>query len=249
MINIDFNSSLKNEIKDLSNNRKDIESCGLIYFDEKKLKFNIYSCKNIAFDKKNFFSISSLEYLKCSQLGKIVACFHSHNNDNNEFSEIDMLNSNKHNITFILYNIKNDIFNMYYPNTYKNKYIGRPYITEVSDCFSLAIDYYKKELNVSIYCPKEIAYPKNLKDINSIYEDFFEKQNFIKLDKNTPFKKHDAFFMLFPNVSEVYATHCAMNIGNNTILHHPYNSFSCVNIYDDFYRKHTKYIVRHRSMI
>ena len=41
MINIDFNNSLKNEIKNISNNRKDIESCGLIYFDEKTLKFNI----------------------------------------------------------------------------------------------------------------------------------------------------------------------------------------------------------------
>lgn len=248
-MNIDFNDSLKNQIKCISNKNKNIESCGLIYFDKKNLKFETYECKNLAFDKKNFFSISSLEYLKCSLLGKIVACFHSHNNENINFSEMDKLNSNKHNVTFILYNIKNDSFNIYYPDGYKNNYIGRPYITEVSDCFSLAVDYYKKELNVNIYCPKEMAYPKSLKDIKSIYEDHFEKQGFMKLDKNTPLKKHDGLFMIFPGVSELYATHGAMYIGDNTILHHPYNSFSCVNIYDDFYKKHTKYIVRHRSMI
>jgi len=246
---IDFNDYLKKRIRLIGNENKEIESCGLIYFNQNNFKFEIFKCKNKALDKRNFFSISSVEYLKCSFLGKIVACFHSHNNDSNEFSEIDKLNSNRHNITFILYNTKNDIFNIYKPNTYNNNYLGRPYISQVSDCFSLAADYYKKELNVNIYCPKEIAYPKLLKDINSVYEDHFEAQGFVRLEKDVKIKKHDGLFMVFPNVSEKHATHTAMYIGNNTILHHPYNSFSCVNIYDDFYRKHTKYIVRHRSMI
>jgi hypothetical protein len=118
-----------------------------------------------------------------------------------------------------------------------------------SDCFTLMQEYALKEENVKINFPKINSYPRSLKDIKSLYENNFIEQGFVKLDKDTPLKKSDGLMMLFPSVSEEYPTHAAVFLGNNLILHQPYNSFSCVNLYDSFYKKHTSYVLRHRSKL
>jgi hypothetical protein len=118
-----------------------------------------------------------------------------------------------------------------------------------SDCFTLMQEYALKEENVKINFPKINSYPRSLKDIKNLYENNFIEQGFVKLDKDTPLKKSDGLMMLFPSVSEEYPTHAAVFLGNNLILHQPYNSFSCVNLYDSFYKKHTSYVLRHRSKL
>jgi len=249
MNNIEFDKKIKHQIKQECLKKLKEESCGLIFFDEKKYEFNIYPCKNIAKNKNNFFEISPKDYLQCSLKYKIIGCYHSHTNDSLEFSEIDKDNSNKYNIHYILYNTKKDQFNIYYPNTQKNNYIGRPYITEISDCFSLVQDFLKKEANINIWFPSGMSYPKDLKDIKGVYHDNFDEQGFIRLDKNTKLQKYDGVMVAYPNISEEYPSHCAIYLENDTILHQPYNSFSCVTMYDSLLKKYTKYILRHRSKV
>jgi len=245
---MEFNSQIKNAIKSLANKRGFEEVCGLIFFNEKDYKFDVFPCKNYANDRKNNFSISPQDYIKCSTLGKVTACYHSHINDSLEFSEIDKNNSNMYNIYYILYNVKLDKFNFYAPREQNNKYIGKPFILGISDCFTLMKEYAWNEEKISIEFPRDIIYPRNLTDIKDLYENNFKEQGFLKLDKNVKMQKSDGIMMLFPSVSEKYPTHAAVYIGDNLILHQPFNSFSCVNIYDNFYRKHTSYVLRHRSL-
>lgn len=249
MIQIEFNQKIKNKIKELCLKNQNQESCGLVLFNEKTFKFDVFPCKNKAQDKNNNFIISPQDYLRCASLGKITACYHSHNDDNIDFSEIDKQNSNKYNIFYILYNTKFDIFKFYQPNSEKNNYIGRPFLLGKLDCFTLAQEYFLKEENINIYVPSDHQYPKALTDIKGLYEDHFESQGFIRLDKNIELKKSDAIMMIFSNISETYPTHVAMYIGDNLILHQPYNAFSCVNLYSSAWKKHTSYILRHRSKV
>jgi proteasome lid subunit RPN8/RPN11 len=249
MNNIEFDKKIKYQIKKECLKNKIEESCGLIFFDEKKYEFDIYPSKNIAKNKNNFFEISPREYLKCSLNYKIIGCYHSHIDENIEFSEFDKINSNKNNLIYVLYNIKYDKFNIYYANTKKNNYIGRPYITQISDCFSLVQDYLKNEAGINIWFPDGMSYPKSLKDIKGVYHNNFEEQGFLQLDKNTKLKKYDGIMVTYPNISEEYPSHCAIYLENDTILHQPYNSFSCVTIYDNLLKKYTSYILRHRSKV
>ena len=246
---IEFDKKLKNKIKEICLKNKFEESCGLIFFNQNNFKFDIFPCKNRASNKRINFSISPQDYLTCNSLGKIVASYHSHVNGSLEFSEIDKQNSNIYKICYILYNLELDQFNIYYPNTEKNPYIGRPYITQVSDCFSLVKDFLKKEANIDMWFPDNMTYPKELKDIKGLYHDNFEQQGFLKLDKNTKLQKYDGIMVAYPNISEEYPSHCAIYLENDTILHQPYNSFSCVTKYDNLLKKYTKYILRHRSKV
>jgi len=247
MNNFEFNLQLKEKIKFEAKKFAPYESCGFIYVDKQTLKFEIFACKNTAKNKVNSFSISPQEYLNCSYLGQIIACYHSHTNDNINFSEIDKENSNKYNIHYILYNLNKDYFNFYIPNTEKNHYIGRPFILGISDCFTLMKDYAQRERNVFLNFPKYTAYPKDIKEIGALYEKHFLENGFVKLDKNVKLEKDDGIMMIFPAVCEDYPTHAAAYLGDNMILHQPLNSFSCVNIYDNFYKKHTSYVLRYRG--
>lgn len=244
-MNIEFNTQLKEKIKQEAAKAFPKECCGFIYLDRASYKFDVFPCKNVAEQKNNNFTISPNDYLRCSYLGQIIACYHSHSNDNTEFSEIDKDNSNKYSMHYILYNVKKDLFNFYTPNSEKNPYIGRPFILGVSDCFTLVQDYARKERNINLQFPKNSLYPKDLKEIGSLYEENFLANGFVKLDKDTELKKHDGLMMIFPAISEKYPTHAAVYIGNGMILHQPFNSFSCVNIYDNFYKKHTSYVLRY----
>lgn len=248
-MNLEFNFQLKEKIKNESIKKYPQEICGFIYVDKNSYKFDIYSCRNVANNKTNNFLISPQEYLACSSLGKITSCYHSHSNDNLDFSEMDKENSNKYNIHYILYNVKHNQFKFYSPNSEKNTYIGRPFMLGQSDCFTLMQEYALKEEKIIINFPKINSYPRSLKDIRDLYENNFIQQGFLKLDKDTPLKKSDGLMMLFPSVSEAYPTHAAVYLGNGLILHQPYNSFSCVNLYDGFYKKHTSYVLRHRSKL
>ena len=245
---MEFDIQIKNFIKELAQNKKNEEICGLIYLDNKNYKFQVYPCQNRSNDKKNNFTISPQDFLNCSSLGKITACYHSHINESVTFSEIDKNNSNMYNIHYILYNIKHDTFSFHIPNKEKNPYIGRPYIMGKSDCFTLMKEYALKEENINIYFPESLFYPKHLDDIKSVYADNFKKHGFLKLDKNTKLQKSDGLMMTFPGVSNDFPTHAAAYIGDGLILHHPFNSFSCVNIYDTFFKKHTTYVLRYKEL-
>lgn len=246
---VEFNNQIKQIIRKESISEFPKEICGFIYFDKINYKFDIFKCKNIAYSKNKNFTISPYEYLECSKLGKIVACYHSHSNNNKEFSEMDKENSNIYNINYILYNVKYDTFNFYIPNTEKNNYVGKPFILGKSDCFTLMQEYAQKEENIILKFPSNILYPRDLKSINDLYEKNFLEAGFIKMEKDVDLKKSDGIMMLFPAISNQYPTHAAVYIGNNLILHQPYNCFSCVNLYDNFFKKHTSYVLRHRSKL
>jgi proteasome lid subunit RPN8/RPN11 len=245
---MEFNIQIKNQIKNLSLKKFPEEICGFIYSDKDNYKFDVYPCKNKANNKTNNFIISPQDYLNCQKLGKIVACYHSHCNDNIEFSEIDKNNSNIYKINYMLYNVKHDHFNFYFPGASNNPYIGRPFLLGKSDCFTLMKEYALKEEGVKIDFPKELVYPRNLEDIKDLYENNFKNQGFSKLDKNTKLEKSDGIMMKFTSVSEEFPTHAAVYLGNGLILHQPFNSFSCVNIYDNFFKKHTSYVLRYKEL-
>ena len=76
-------------------------------------------------------------------------------------------------------------------------------------------------------------------NIIDLYETNFKNQGFIKLEKGTKLNKSDGIMMMFPGVSDKFPTHAAVYTGDGLILHQPFNSFSCVNIYDNFFKKHT----------
>ena len=240
-----IDKKIKNFIKKQALENIPNECCGFIVKENDS--FKCIPCNNTATDKINNFKIASLEYLKIQNKYKIYYIYHSHTNENCDFSEMDKNCSENLNLPIILYNIQKNIFKIYQPINISNNYIGRYFEIGINDCLSLVEDYFKNELNfiINFYenwkqirenLNKDLISAKEVGE-NIIKDKIFEKNGFKNIG-NKNLIKNDIL------VLNVYNKHFAIYLDNNKILHQPMLSFSKIENYCNFYRRHTELVYR-----
>jgi hypothetical protein len=100
-----INNKIISDIKKYSNSNLDSESCGFIVESDHSLLF--LPVENKHPDKKNYFLVSPLDYLKIKNKYKILYFFHSHFS-NSSFSDLDVFHQKYHNMNMLLYNLDTD---------------------------------------------------------------------------------------------------------------------------------------------
>lgn len=208
------------------------ESCGFFYDD------SIYPCTNIAVNKANSFKISSKDYIIANKI-KPLGIYHSHPNGPQKHSLYDRIKSEQNNLSSIVYDLKSDSFNYYFPNGFLKKYLGIPFKIGANDCLSLARKFFKNEYNVNI-----IDYPRSedWQDKNPNYFiDNYEKENFIEVKEA---KEGDIFLIKF--LKNYPPTHILIYLGGELVLHHPRNEPSCITIYSEPWQIRTAITLRHK---
>ena len=220
------------------------EACGFIL--EKNNYIYPKKTLNISKDKSNFFLIDPLEFLKNIKDNKILYIYHTHTNDNIDFSETDKKMSNLLNISLILYNIKYDVLKIYSPYTFSNKYIGRYFEYGKYDCFTLIKDFYQNELNKKLIFSEKL-YALNLKelDLKKIILELYE-MNSLELINSTATNKYDIILLdYFRNNSP---KHFGLYLGDDLILHHPAMGFSKIEEYNSIFKKQTHLVLRNKNL-
>ena len=239
-----LNQELKLKIKSISLQTPQRECCGFVVSNGGE--YHLFECANVSDNPTYHFLISSTDYIRATQSGKIIGIYHSHCLDEVcEFSEYDKVISENHKLYSILYCIKLDKFLIYEPNGYKNVYTGKDFIIGKQDCFSLVRDYYK-DLHIQIK-----DYPRDDNWVNKTkhwYDIDFVNEGFLKVcgefDESLA-KKHDVIlFRLIPNVP--HASHAAIYLGNNLILHHPRNGYSLIENFNESLKRRAMMVVRHK---
>ena len=117
---------IKRFIRDHALEETPNECCGIVYQDKETNTLNAIKCKNVAENKRMTFSIDPIGYLEADELGEIIAFYHSHVNED-EFSDFDIINSEHHEIKFIMYCLKTATFHEYEPKSYESPYIGKDF--------------------------------------------------------------------------------------------------------------------------
>lgn len=241
--------TIKKQIKTHALETPKIECCGILFLNGPAKELKILKSINKAIDKENRFEIDPKCYLKASLSGDILAIYHSHT-DGEDFSEFDILNSERHKIKYILYCISSDTFKEYIPKNYENSYYGREFELGKQDCFTLCRDYYKKELKIEI-----TDYYRDYKwseDSENSYQKCYEKEGFVKvlegpIKSYSLLKKHDAILMKL--LGKKNPTHAGIYTGNKLILHHHLNCYSKAEPYDGVFLSRTTHVLRHKSLI
>lgn len=239
-----MNTSIKNFIINHAELDFPNECCGLIA--EKDNKIIPIKCKNISRNKSEFFEISPVDFLKTKKsFDKILYIYHSHTNKNFNFSLTDKIYAENLCINSILYSCISKSFYFHEANSFKNQYTGRFYIHKKYDCFTLVEDFFKNEFNFIFNYDKSL-YLDNQKDINikEIVFNFYRQNGFSPINEKTV-KEYDILLM---NGIFGEASHFAIYIGNDKILHHPINKFSRIEEYSKYYKKNTNYIFRKESL-
>jgi proteasome lid subunit RPN8/RPN11 len=232
---------LKQEIKEkaLSNNNQEI--CGLLI--ETNTGVAVFHSRNSALNKTKYFCINPIDYIKASEIGKIVGCYHTHINENIEFSNFDKQNAEKHKLTYILYSVTGDKFLEYNPQNKKSPYLDRIFEFGKNDCFSLVKDFYLKELNINLgeYFRNNVWFQNNP---NLIIQNF-EKEGFSLIKDKENLQKYD-LLCLGKNEKELF--HFMVLLEDEIILHHPRNKLSIMEKLTQSRKNHIKAVFRHKIL-
>ena len=264
-----FGEYIENQIRKLSLKKAEEECCGLIIYDSSAKNTDIYPCENSSSDKKNYFTIAPIDYLKASRKGEVIGFYHSHPEGKlNTFSELDRQQAETHGIISILYDITNDKFHQYEPNGYESPYIGRAFKIGEQDCFTLTKDYYKNELGITFTdfqrdenWSRDIENIANnkIKDMGASPLESFKKnvdflinsQDFVKVREQNPelcdLKIHDA--LIFNYEGKAGISHFGVYLGGGNVLHQPSRACSRIQEYSAGLRDKTAYVLRHKSLI
>lgn len=223
------------------------EVCGLIVFADNKADLLVFPSPNKI--TGDFFQISGREYLKASLHGEIIGYYHSHLKSP-VFSELDKTVAEGHKLRAILYHVPTDTFQSYEPGNCQNKYIGREFKIGTQDCFTIIRDYYLNELKIEI---KDYGRDADwFTTAPDSYDANYTKEGFINVfngsyPESHILRQHDC--VLFQFLPGNHASHAAIFLKPNHILHHPRHGYSRVEEYSMPYQKRTCYILRHKSLI
>ncbi len=236
---MNINDNVKSEIKNHALEDSKRECCGFLVLPPKSFNLKVVKAKNIAERPEHFFKADPVDYLRACDEGDIKTVYHSHIDDNNEFSNNDKLNSKKHKVDYLLYNIKADNFFVYGHKRNSVADITKPFKWGVNDCFTTVRDFLKKSI------AKELILPKWYKT----HDEHWSKkhplavQEIIQLNpilKNIIFtderqlQKNDIICF---SVSEKIKTedHFGVYVGNSQFYHLPMNKFPIFQDLSHFY--------------
>lgn len=215
------------------------EVCGFVVRDAEKGIISVPS-KNTA-DKPGDFRVDALPYLHYLKSGDLLAYYHSHITDEENFTAGDIRDSEETNISCFLVLPEKKVIKVYRPNGFKVPLEGRIYVPHVLDCKTLVLDTLKFE--------KAIILP----DINTTYNDalfgftkfneYFDKAKLIMVDK--PPQKWDILIMQYKSKRP---NHVGVYLGDGHMLHHLANSVSKEEVWSGEWEKNTTHVVRHESL-
>lgn len=234
-----LSNDIKKQIKNQYKKEFPKECCGLIVSDRGDL-----TCVPTQNDslEKDFFRVNPREYLEASNLGEIVAVYHSHTNGNKNFSEFDKFNSINHDITYVMYCPENNSLIQFSPSCGDfNNYIGRKFEIGESDCYSLVRSFYEAELKVTL---GHYYRDQNWRSyLNDLFEKHFEDEGFYQVND---LNKYDC--ILFSNGENKPCSHISIYLGNGLILHQPEKSYSRIESLTGRHLKLIKKVIRHKNV-
>jgi len=248
-----YNAELLDQIKKYFLTKKDEELCGLIIKMNNDSKF--IECQNISKDKTKNFAINPLDYLMASEIGEIDCCVHSHPRDNT-FSIKDINNSIKHNINYLLYNIKKDKFYFFDIEKYKIyiKYINLSFKLGYQDCATLIYNFFKNELGICLPIPPNSFGVLNYQDLKNKnlhiwnlndYKDNVELFNIIYPKNYEDLKLYD---IIIYNDSKKNPVHGAIYLENELILHQMQNTNSRIEGMRKAHFKFINHVARYKNI-
>ena len=210
------------------------EACGLLAIYKGKEKY--FPCKNLAEDPEDQFIIDPDDWVKAEDTGEIVAVFHSHPNSPPFPSQADLASCEYLDLPFYIVRPKTEQWNYFEPSGYKKGLIGREWVWDVQDCWSLITDWYKEKKNIEIKHWKRPKSPEEFAE-NPLFEYGLPKVGFNEIDDSVELEGGDVLLM---NSYKNTLSHVALYIGDQTIFHHCAKRLSCRETYDQKYIECTK---------
>ncbi|WP_374491576.1 C40 family peptidase [Brachymonas sp.] len=208
------------------------ECCGVVIIEKGRKRY--VPCRNMADDGQ--FELHPADYAAAEDRGEIVKIVHSHVYEPAIPSMADRVSCEAHGVPWVIVNYPTGAWLEFQPEGYEAPLVGRPYVYGVLDCFTLARDYYKREMGIDLYVPVEWWAEGSA----ALFQHFSEA-GFIEADG--PVQPGDGLLMQFGGD----AWHCGVYLGGDQFLHHFRDRLSSRDVYGPIYRQHTRKVLRYKG--
>lgn len=146
-------------------------------------------------------------------------------------------------VIFVTIGESKNFSEVFIPNGYfeNAKYIGRPFLHGMFDCYTLVRDYYKR--NFSIYLPTNIQ--RDWEWWNKGQNLYLENAKDCSFEEVNDIKRHDVLIM---KINSPVPNHAAIYLGEGKILHHMAGKFSTIQDLSFSLKQKISVIYRNKSL-
>lgn len=218
------------------------ECCGLVIEHVEDGKLLYVACRNVApGGGDDRFRIDAADYAMAEDQGNVLGIVHSHPNASANPSMADRVGCERSGLPWLIVGWPSGVICAVAPEGWQAPYVGREFHHGVLDCYTLIQDWYRRELGLELpdFEREDDWWAKG----GDLYMQGFASAGFAAVGGEP--RRHDVVLMQV--VSDV-ANHGAVYLGDGQMLHHLHGRLSGRDVYGGYWQRHTRALLRHRSL-